>query len=151
MSATQKELDALAKEIQNVRVLARAVEIATFGRMMGNGYSWAVYEAWAEERAREQNEAEQFVAKADLSSEAVLNAVAVALDDSAHGAVKAGDVAIVLLPEAVSPRVVGRQLLIARVGATMRELVAAGALVRVSEPAGRKTGRYALAREAVAS
>lgn len=39
----------------------------------------------------------------------------------------------------------GRQLLIARVGKEMRDLVTADELVRISGPAGRKTARYAVA------
>ena len=89
---------------------------------------------------------ERFIADADLSAKSVVRATKEALAQSRHGNVQARDVALVLLPEAAPADAPARQMLIARVGMKMRELVAVGKLERVADPAGRRTARYALPR-----
>ena len=153
MSATDARLLALEEQLIEVRVQARALQLAILGKTwMGTGYYWAVREAEEEERARKRAEAEQAIANVVVSLDSVFEAAAKALVLSLGEAVSARDVTVALSPAAADPHMPGRQLLIARVGKTMRELVESGQLLRVSEPdpAKRKTGRYAV-RDAAAA
>lgn len=133
----------LEAELKYVRIHSRALEIAILGSFHLSGYEWAYTKAMRENAEQELREAESAIAGADLSEEAILAATADA--SSRHGSAQARDVAINVLPAIAPPDAPGRQLLIARVGAAMRELVETGKLVRVSAPHGRKTSRYALA------
>ena len=146
-SVSRQELEALKEGLEEVRVQARAMQIALMGdkQWWQSGYWWALRDAEEEVRARKRAENERFISSADLSERAILNATKAATAQARTGAVQARDVAVVLMPEATAADMPGRQMLIARVGMGMRELVAKGKLVRVSVPEGRKTSRYALA------
>ena len=135
----------LKAELDEVRIHSRALEFAILGSLHGNGYGWAYRKAWQENAKRKLREAERAIAGVDLSEDAILAAATAASSSSRDGSMQARDVAIAVLPRIAPVDAQGRQILIARVGAKMRELVAKGKLVRVSAPEGRKTSRYALA------
>jgi hypothetical protein len=146
MSATQDRLQRLEEALREVRIELRALKFAFMGAEPWHktGYGWALRDAERAERQIERERGERFIAGADLSDGAVLAACGRAVADTPDGRLRARDVAVALFPPIMSPDAPGRQLLIARVGAKMRDLVETGALVRVAEPHGRMTSRYAL-------
>ncbi len=101
--------------------------------------------AWEIERTREERETEELVARADITTERVIEALRKVTGEA--GEARAVDVALAMLPALADSKLVGRQKVINRVSQILRRLVVAGELRQVrpeDNDHGRKTCRYAL-------
>lgn len=122
-----ERLRKLEDQLEQVSIKARALEIAVFGSLHGSGYGWAWRKANAEERERQRDEADKLVARAKITPERVLSALAKAGPE----AVRPVKVAVALMPALTDTSCPGRQTVVYRVGRALRELAAEGRVEQI--------------------